>query len=104
MHILLWAGASTIVVGALAILTGALLRRRSAHYPPPADLADHFERYAQAHVYPRCTRCGAEQHPACRVPICPACARQLRAGLGPRRSAPPDTAEGERLIRQALGE
>ena len=104
MHILLWIGALTTVVGALAIGAGALLRRRSALYPPPADLADHFERYAAAHVYPRCTRCGAAQHPACRMPICQACARQLRAHIGPRRSAPLATAEGERLIRQALGE
>lgn len=102
MHILLGIGALTTLVGALAIVTGALLRRRSTLYPPPADLADHFERYAQAHVYPRCTRCGAAQGPACRIPICQPCARQLRAHVGPRR--PPDTSEGERLIKQALGE
>ena len=104
MYILLWIGASTTLVGALAIAAGALLRRRSALYPPPSDLADHFARYAQTHVYPRCTRCGADQHPDCRIPICQPCARQLRAHVGPRRRAPADTTEGECLIRQALGE
>jgi hypothetical protein len=55
-------------------------------------------------VTPGVIELGAEQHPACRMPICQPCARQLRAGLGPRRSAPLDTTEGERLIKQALGE